>query len=306
MKGSLQLDIIIILIIVSTMSQYQYSPLIAHIFSSNESAAFLALTDALKAEIQLVQQNIATNNATAANEHANRALAFLNESVTEEIAERNQRLANDLSTTLTSIKATTESTPSNITSNDINLLVSDAEDIIDEVVSARIELEQLNNSTIQALRMIELLDRLLSSYGNAYAVDFDMTNMSLMMTDNEGMNSILTPNMTDMSMSKERADNMSIGSMSMNNNDSRSATILVDITDYQTAQAIAFKINEVFNSQLAGVFSGAPGGSIDNIASALQELMTKIDGKASPMDIMTTVHTKVHPNLLTAFNLKLR
>lgn len=267
-----------------------------HNFSSNESAVFLALVDTIKVEAQLVQENLADNNMSLANEHANRALAFLTGDVNREIAERNQRLAGELNTTLTTLKTFTESASGNNTANDINLVVSDIDAILDEVVTARIDPEQLNNSTIQALRMVELLDKL-SNYGDAYAVGFDMTNMSMMMDDSssDGMNS-----MSSMDMG---SDNMSMGDTST------SDAMLINITDYQTAQVLAMKAQELFNSQLMNT-SLAEGSetadqSIDNIAAAIQELVTSIDRKASPMDVMMIVHTKVHPNLVTAFGLQL-
>jgi len=297
-----------ILIISSELFVYLYSPVSAHNFSINESAAFLAMTDELKAEVQLVQQNSANNNMSMASEHADKALALLSENVTKEIAERNQRLADDLRMALTSIKASTESASSNDTSSDISFLISDTNDIIDEIVVSRIDPEQLNNSIIQALRTVELIDQLLINYGDAYAVGFDMTNMSMMMTgsNNDGMNSMSS---TNTSMGNEDGGNMSKGSMLMNNN-TNSGTFLVNITDYQTAQAIAMKIKEVFDGQLVDASSAASSGttsqSNDNLASAVQELINKVDSKASPIDVMTIVHTKLHPNLITAFNLELR
>jgi hypothetical protein len=263
-----------------------------HNFSSNESAVFLALVDTMKAEAQLVQENLAHNNISLASDHADRTLALLTDNVTKEIAERNQRLANDLKADLTSLKASTESTAGNGTTHDINFLVSDIDGILDEIVTARIDPEQLNNSTIQALRMVELLDKVLSNYGDAYAVGFDMTNMSMMMNGgggggSDGMQSM----MSSMDMG---TDNMSM---------------LINITDYQTAQVLAMKVQELFDSQLINASlakgSGTEDQSIDNIAAALKELVTSIDNKASPMEIMTIVHTELHPNLLTAYRLKL-
>jgi len=93
------------------------------------------------------------------------------------------------------------------------------------------------------------------------------------------------------------SDNMSMEDMS--NSDGK----LVNITDYQTAQALAIKVQELFDSQSEG--SETIDQSINNISTALKELVTNIDGKSSPMDIMTIVHTKIHPNLLTAFGLQL-
>jgi hypothetical protein len=45
--------------------------------------------------------------------------------------------------------------------------------------------------------------------------------------------------------------------------------------------------------------------SIINVSTALKEFITNIDGKSSPMDIMAIVHTRIHPNLMTAFGLQL-
>ena len=45
--------------------------------------------DTIKAEVQLVQQNIASNNLSLASDHANKALALMTDDVTKEIAERN-------------------------------------------------------------------------------------------------------------------------------------------------------------------------------------------------------------------------
>jgi hypothetical protein len=47
--------------------------LFGHNFSPDESASFLALVDTIKAEAQLVQQNIASNNMSLASDHTNKA-----------------------------------------------------------------------------------------------------------------------------------------------------------------------------------------------------------------------------------------
>lgn len=274
-----------------------------HNFSSNESAVFLALVDTMKAEAQLVQENLAHNNISLASQHADRTLGLLTENVTKEIAERNQRLANDLKTDLTTLKTSTESTSGNGATDDINFLVSDIDGILDEIVTARIDPEQLNNSTIQALRMVELIDKVLSNYGDAYAVGFDMTNMSMMMGSGGGSSN------SDGMQSMMSSMDMGTDNMSMGKNMSTSETMLSNVTDYQTAQVLAMKAQELFDGQLINASlakgSGTEDQSIDNIAAALKELVTSIDSKASPMEIMTIVHTKLHPNLLTAYGLKL-
>lgn len=280
-----------------------YSPVSAHNLSTNESAAFLAMTDALKAEVQLVQQNLVNNNMSLASDHANKALVLIADDVNKEIAERNQRLSDDLNTDLASLMEATESASGNNAISDTDFLVEDINGILDEIVSARIDPDQLNNSTTQALRMVELGDELLTNYGDAYAIGFDMTNMSMMMdNDSDGMTPLSA---TDTSMDNQSNSNMSMGGgMSVNNSSTSDAT-LVNTTGYQSAQALATKVQELFDSQIMNSPKSS-GTAIDNIRSTLQELVTSINSKASPMDVMTMVHTKLHPNLITAFNLKLR
>ena len=285
--------------------------LFGHNFSPDESASFLALVNTIKAEAQLVRQNIASNNLSLASDHTNMALALMTDDVNKEIAERNQRLSDDLNSDLASLKASTEPTSSNNSASNIDadILVDDINGILDEIVTARIDPDQLNNSTIQVLAAVELLDEVLRNYGDAFVVEYDMTNMSMMTMGgnnnnigNNGGND--TANMHSMStMNMDGGDNMSMEDMS--NSDSK----LINMTDYQTAQALAMKVQELFNDQImTNSFSEGSESvdqSINNTSTTLKELVTSIDAKSSPMDIMTIVHTKIHPNLMTAFGLQL-
>jgi hypothetical protein len=285
--------------------------LFGHNFSPDESASFLALVNTIKAEAQLVRQNIASNNMSLASDHANRALSLMTDDVNKEIAERNQRLSDDLNSDLASLKVSTEptfgnNTPSNI---DADILVDDINGILDEIVTARIDPDQLNNSTIQVLAAVELLDGVLRNYGDAFVVEYDMTNMSMMTMGgnnnnigNNGGND--TANMHSMStMNMGSDDNMSMEDMSISDGK------LVNMTDYQTAQALAMKVQELFDDQIMtnslSKGSESVDQSINNTSTALKELVTSIDAKSSPMDIMTIVHTRIHPNLMTAFGLQL-
>lgn len=266
---------------------------LAHNFSSNESAMFLALVETIKSEAQLVQENLLNDNVSRANEHATKALALLTDPVSNEIAERNERLAEELNNALTTLKASTESTSG--ISEDIEFVVSDLDGIFDEIVTSRIDPDQLNNSTIQALTIVELLDKVLSNYGDAYEVGFDMTNMSMMMDDNSNG----TTSMSPMEMNRSSSSNIS-----MANTSAAEGFELVNITSYQTAQVLATKVQELFNNQITN--GSADTQSLDNIATALQELVSTIDNRGSPNDVMMIVHTKLHPNFITAFGLQLR
>jgi len=147
-----------VLITSSTVSLYHYSPVYGHNFSSDESAVFLSLLDTIKEEAKLAQENLSNNNMSLASSHADRASALLTASVNEEIAERNQRLADELNTALTTLKTSIASVQGNDTADDISFVAGDIDAILDEVVTARINPEQLNNSTTQVLRIIETKD----------------------------------------------------------------------------------------------------------------------------------------------------
>lgn len=295
----------LLMVIVVLLAGFKSHTILGHNFSPDESASFLALVNTLKAEAQMVQQNLATNNMSLASDHANKALALMTDDVNKEIAERNQRLSDDLNTALASLKTSTESAHGNKTASDTDLLVNDIDDILDEIVTARIDLDQLNNSTIQVLAVVELLDEVLKNYGDAFAIGYDMTNMSMMTMDgNNNTNYSSIHSISTMNMGGgDGSDNMSMEDMS-NSNDT-----LINTTDYQTAQALAMKVQELFDNQIMN--SSLSEGSetadqtISSISAALGDLVTSIDGKASPMDIMMIVHTRIHPNLMTAFGLQL-
>jgi hypothetical protein len=286
-----------------------------HNFSTDESASFIALVDMIKTQAQLVQDNIASNNMSLASEHADDALALLNDNVASEIAERNQRIADELTTTLTTLKSTSEAASDNATGTNVEQIVSDLDAILDEAIMARIDADVLSNSTIQAMSMLDILDGILNAYGNAYAVGFDMTNMSMMMgpdgsnsmdmgagnMSTSGMKQGLQPMMGDMKMGMEMGNTSS--SMHSDMMSSYQGSKLVNVADYQTAQALAVRAQEIFDSQLSNRPSNTQ--SLNILASALLDLVNTIDSKGIPMEVMMIVHTRIHPNFITAFGLQL-
>ena len=303
-------------------------PLFGHNFSTDESASFIALVDMIKTQAQLVQDNIASNNMSLASEHADDALALLTDNVTSEIAERNQRIADELTTTLTTLKTASEAASDNATGTNVERIVSDLDAILGEALTARIDPAVLDNSTIHAMALADILDGVLSAYGEAYEVGFDMTNMSMMMTGADGSNSMhMGGRMSSMESMVMGAGNMSTNGMKqglqpmmgemkmgMENGNTTSSmrsdlmspdqgSKLVNVADYQTAQALAVRAQEIFDSQLSSSSSNTQ--SLNNIASALQDLVTTIDSKGAPMGVMMIVHTRIHPNFITAFGLQL-
>jgi hypothetical protein len=325
-KERISAPILLTILILSSISGSTMS--FGHNFSTNESASFIALIDLIKTQAQLVQENIANNNVSLASEHADDALALMTDNVTKEIEERNQRLADELGTTLTSLKTASETASNNLTGASVEQTVFDLDAILGETLTARVDADVLSNSTIQAMAMLDILDGILSAYGDAYAVGFDMTNMSMMMGPN-GSNSMNTmggmhpresmdmgssnmstpgakqalPPMTgDMKMGVEK-ENLSHSSMQSNMMSSDQGLKLVNVADYQTAQALATRAQELFDEQLSN--SSPNIQSLNNIKTALQDLVSTINHKGAPMDVMMIVHTRIHPNFITAFGLQL-
>lgn len=126
-------------------------------------------------------------------------------------------MAEELDNALTTLKASTESFSHDSKISDIDIVISDLDAIFDGIVTSRVDPDQLSNSTIQALTIVELLDRVLINYGDAYEVGFDMTNMSMMMmmssSSSDKMNSMSSVDV-DMDMDMDNNDHMSTGNIS--------------------------------------------------------------------------------------------
>jgi hypothetical protein len=286
-----------------------------HTFSPNESASFLSFVDQLQVESELVQTNLANDSTSLAQEHAKKAGSLLTSNITTEIAEENQRVANELTRAINDLQDISLS-PQQVES--IDQLVSDIDSILGEAESTRIEQEDLENATIQALAFADLVNSILENYGNAYAVNFDMTNMSNMAMMGQSNNNMSTMTMSNMSTNGNDNDsNIEMNSMNMSSSramigmdvgggrESSINSSLVNMTDFQSAQALAAKALEIFNVELKPMAPNNSSAFISNLENGLTQLNDSIRNKASPMDIMMIVHTQIHPNILQAFNLRL-
>ena len=289
-----------------------------HTFSPNESASFLSFVDQIQVESELVQTNLANDSTSLAQEHAKKAGSLLTSNITAEIAEENQRVANELTRAINDLRGISLS-PQHVGS--IDQLVSDIDSILGEAESTRIEQEDLENATIQALAFADLVNSILENYGNAYAVDFDMTNMSNVVVNGQSNNNMSTMAMSNMSINGNDNDsNKEMNSMNMSSSrtmvgmdvgggegresDINSSSSLVNLTDYQSAQ-LAAKALEIFKVKLKPMAPNNSSASLTNLENGLSKLNDSIRNKDLPMDIMMIVHTQIHPNILQAFNLRL-
>ena len=98
------------------------------------------------------------------------------------------------------------------------------------------ELLNNNNSTVQALVVANIVDEILRKYGDAYNIDYDLTNMSNM-------------EMSNTDSPGEHGGKKHFDIIGTKGNE----LILVDTTDYQSAQALSAEANKIFVAMLKPV-----------------------------------------------------
>ena len=247
-------------------------PAFAHTFSGDESATFLAKVEGLKVEINLIDKNI--SNSSLVKWHVDKIGEFWTANDTKEVAERNQRVANDVTTGLDKIFAETNKTNPNAAV--VSQTASGLQDTLGEVVSTRIDSAQLQNATVNALALRGVLDETVEDYGIAVGVS----------EDGEGNSS--------------------------NNNSTAAATPVAEATGpakivnmaaYQTAQGLAASSISMFD-KLKTMSQGNATSAVGEIDKGLKDLQKAISDKAPLDDVKKIVESTIDPNLQTAFKLQ--
>jgi uncharacterized protein YdbL (DUF1318 family) len=239
----------------------------AHTFSGDESATFLALLEMIKTEAHLAQQNLGTN-VTLAHEHAEATTEHLDANQTKEISERNTRVSNELNDSLTALKNAFNST-SPPTASDIKDKVSNVDAILGEVLSVRIDKNQLNNVTVKASTINDLVGETLEHYGEA--VGHEDTNKS--------------------------------SESNSTTNASSSAVKIVNEAAYQTAQALSSRVIDLYKDVNSKALNST---AAENAQSGLEMLKSDIDKKVPFDTIDKLIDSTISPALNSAYDLKLK
>jgi hypothetical protein len=320
----------------------------AHTFSTSESAEFLSLVDQIRAETWLVGVNLENNNnnATLAQSHAQKALSLLDNDTLGEIRERNNRIAGNLESGLKqlvgNVTLLTSGSQGQMIPQEkiqsINQLVMSLNDTMAEAVTVRVGSVQQNNATTWALALADLVNVVLSDYGNATGASFDLTDMSNM----EGMAGMETDNATNMTMTTSNQQMQTSGNrsdaniMTMEANTTSSTrnmtTTIVDSSAYQSAQYLAnntilrlfidilkpltVSSNEKSVGNNANTSMTMQGGQhnstisadkmasdIDRLEAGLQQLKDYINSKAAPNEVIIPAHSIIHPLLMQIYGL---
>ena len=242
---------------------------LGHTFSGDESASFLAGVAMAKIELKLAADQ-AVSNATNAKEHADHLTEHITANDTKEIKERNPRLAADLDNTLKDFVNVIDS--ESPAESEVKDKASNITDILSEVVSARIDKEQLDNVTVKALVVNDLVGEGLEHYGSA------------------------------LGMAEEGHDeNESNSTASEHTESENNETVsIVNEADYQSAQAAVSRAIELYNE-----IKPTGDSNSSQLADSLNLLKSKIDSKSHFDEIDKTVDEKVSPLLNDIFKLNL-
>jgi hypothetical protein len=128
-----------------------------------------------------------------------------------------------------------------------------------------------------------------------------MSNMSTNGNDNDSNKDMNSMNMS----SSSTVVGMDVGEGEGSESGINSSSSLANMTDFQSAQALAAKALEIFKVKLKPMAPNNSSASLTNLENGLSKLNDSIRNKGSPMDIMMSVHTQIHPNILQAFSLRL-
>ena len=95
--------------------------------------------------------------------------------------------------------------------------------------------------------------------------------------------------------------------MAMNNSNSGNGnTAIKNITQYQTAQALAGIAKDIFSKNLKSTSPSTLKAANTDIENDLNQLKAAIDSKAPFMDVMKIVHIQLHPTFVTDYHLQLQ
>jgi hypothetical protein len=325
--------IIITIIMTATIgisSSINSNPLAyAHNFAPSVAASFLTKINQIKVESQLVESNLPLNPSLA-KQHAEIASELFENSTKDDLyynAEGNnglaKRVSEDISLALNNLQKAMASIskqsqpllPQTQTSGtvikQITEMVNNINDILDKAVSVRIDKYDLTNSTVHALVLADIAEKAYNDYSYAFGikpVNFSATNAASTKGSSSMMNMMGMGMGMMMSSPNVSSNNSSNGSNTTSNSHSTMTNnTLVNAIDYERAQTLAIKAQEIFNNDLRPISSTTNASSaISKIENNLIYLKHEIDNKAPVMDIMKIVHIDIHPTLLTVYNLKLK
>lgn len=269
----------------------------AHEFSGDESASFIALIEAINADLQLAESNLASN-VTLAQEHATHAVEDLDNQTVEEIAENNDRLSRDLPATLRDL----QNSIADSSAQEIQTKVQNITSLLGETVSARIASDQMDNSTMRALSIVAMADEVVGYYGAAYGIspeEGEEEEESANVTGND--TEIIETTSTEGNTTQEEIVN---SNMTTDVNATAGNQTIVSMADYQRAQALVTRTQQLFVEEVKPLAPANATEFIANVETGLERLKQAIDNKEPFTNVETIMANEVDANLNSAYNLE--
>lgn len=166
------------------------------------------------------------------------------------------------------------------------------------------------NSTTLALVVANIVDDILRKYGSAFAVEYDMTNMSNMMNMDMMMPDMdnSSPHSMDMMMTTTNVTNGSSSVSGRHSNTSMNLEndlVLVNTNDYETAKVLSGNIKDQFSTQLRPRSLVNETTNLDRLENSLEKLEQAVNTKALPEAMMDIVHVQIHPMLQRVYDLEI-
>ena len=313
-----------------------------HNFPPNNYASFLSFLDQFQTESNLVQSNLVNNNITLAQKHADEAVSIFYWDLLVEIVKQDKKIGDDLKLAVENLRNLTSSFSNTSPSGQdekqklqqSNQLVSSINTNVDKVITLTESKKQSedanilnqvtmfisnifnpkkdnNSGSIHPMRFADGIDEVLRNYGDAYSVDFDMTDMSNMgnigdmnkgpVTINSNMYNSGNDSKMDMNKMMDMPPSMKDSGTHLNTNNT-----IVNMANYQSAKGMAEKLLDIFNKELKPmIHQNGTSSSSANLENGIMQLVNSIESKVPPTDMMIIVHTQIHPNLIKAFDLQI-
>ena len=264
----------IIAIISTIISSNSQNVAYAHTFSGDETASFLTLIEEISTRSHLIEKEL-INNATLAQILAENISKLVTSDDFEEISEKNKFEAKSLKESLSDLQNSFNSTNNKIVPSEIKEKIKNLDDILGEVVSVRIENEQLTNNTVNALVLNDLVGKALQSYGKALGIKSDENS-----EDHES----------------EHAEE----------NDGKDIKVkIVNQVEYKIAQALFNRSIEKFN-ELKPLISSNMSNLSTSLESSLLQLRNEVDNRKSFEAIDEIIDGQVTPHLESIFKIKIK
>src|SRR6478609_8262791 len=312
--------VVCIMSILMTLVMIAASPsTYGHTFSQNENSLFLTRVAQAHSQLNLIENlvlngtsntaatnnnsnNNSNNNAKSVQAHVMQTIALLNEkdpvnnfTWSQEIAEKNQRVAKDLARELNDLKTSlSQDTPTTAINNKPSLsnnssVIQDKIDklggLLDEAISARVNKDAVNNSTNQALVLANIGNEIFYSYGQALGFPYPkLANMVATMKLNVNSNN---------------NSNNKIPAMANKVN-------IANESQYQNAKAYVKQAQEIVSKYLKSPASNNKNAAPDiqlQLNKVISQLKMTIDNKGSFSTVMHLIHIQLHPRLIANYKI---